>query len=166
VGDIGGGWKTAMSTLAFERGTGFIGDQLALYARVHQAIALARRTRLADGTLAIDDSDIAGRLALIKADTLAIRAMTLAQISEIEQSGGPGPKGSLMKLMVTGTSKALSHLVADLVGWELMEYNDDKHDHPSTYDYLWSWVYTIAGGTSEIQREIIADQLLELPRAR
>jgi alkylation response protein AidB-like acyl-CoA dehydrogenase len=35
-----------------------------------------------------------------------------------------------------------------------------------TYDYLWSWVYTIAGGTSEIQREIIADQLLELPRSR
>jgi alkylation response protein AidB-like acyl-CoA dehydrogenase len=166
VGDIGSGWKTAMSTLAFERGTGFIGDQLALYERVNAAIALAGRTRLADGSLAIDDSAIAGKLALIKADTLAIRAMTLAQISELRDGGNPGPKGSIMKLMVTSTSKALSHLVADMVGWELMEYNDDKNDHPLTYDYLWSWVYTIAGGTSEIQREIIADQLLELPRAR
>jgi alkylation response protein AidB-like acyl-CoA dehydrogenase len=166
VGDIGSGWKTAMSTLAFERGTGFIGDQLALYERVNAAIALAGRTRLADGSLAIEDSAIAGKLALIKADTMAIRAMTLAQISELRDGGNPGPKGSVMKLMVTSTSKALSHLVADMVGWEFMEYNDDKNDHPLTYDYLWSWVYTIAGGTSEIQREIIADQLLELPRAR
>jgi alkylation response protein AidB-like acyl-CoA dehydrogenase len=71
-----------------------------------------------------------------------------------------------MKLMVTTTAKALSHLVAEMVGWEFMEYNDNRNDHPLTYDYLWSWVYTIAGGTSEIQREIIADQLLELPRAR
>lgn len=166
VGELGSGWKTAMSTLAFERGTGFIGDQLALYERVNQAIALAGKTRLEDGTLAIDDSAIAGRLALIKADTMAIRAMTLAQISEIQQGSNPGPKGSIMKLMVTSTSKALSHLVAEMIGWTFMEYNDNKNDYPLTYDYLWSWVYTIAGGTSEIQREIIADQLLKLPRAR
>lgn len=166
VGDLGKGWQTAMSTLGFERGTGFIGDQLALYQRVNQAIALARKTRLADGSLAIEDSNIAARLALIKADTLAIKAMTFAQISEIQKTGNPGPKGSVMKLMVTSTSKALSHLVAELLGWEFMEYNDDRADSPWTWEYLWSWVYTIAGGTSEIQREIIADQLLELPRAR
>ncbi len=166
VGELGSGWKTAMSTLSFERGTGFIGDQLALFERVNQAIALAGRTRLEDGSLAIEDSAIAGRLALIKAETMAIRAMTFAQISEIELSGGPGPKGSIMKLMVTGTSKALSHLVAEILGWEFMEWNGDRADHPWTYEYLWSWIYTIAGGTSEIQREIIADQLLELPRAR
>jgi alkylation response protein AidB-like acyl-CoA dehydrogenase len=168
VGELGSGWKTAMSTLSFERGTGFIGDQLALYERVNQAIALAGKTRLDNGKLAIEDSDIAGRLALIKADTLAVRAMTFAQISEIQQSGSPGPKGSIMKLMVTSTSKALSHLVAEILGWEFMEYADteDRNDNPWAYEYLWSWVYTIAGGTSEIQREIIADQILELPRAR
>lgn len=166
VGELGSGWKTAMSTLAFERGTGFIGDQLALYQRVNQAIALAAKTRLSDGSLALEDSGIAGRLALIKADTMAIRAMTFAQISEIQQNGNPGPKGSIMKLMVTSTSKALSHLVAEILGWEFMEYDDNRNNHPWTYEYLWSWVYTIAGGTSEIQHEIIADQLLELPRAR
>jgi alkylation response protein AidB-like acyl-CoA dehydrogenase len=166
VGELGGGWKTAMSTLSFERGTGFIGDQLALFERVNQAIRLAQKTRLESGQLAIEDSSIAGQLAVIKADTMAIKAMTLTQIAEIQQRGNPGPKGSIMKLMVTGTSKKLSHLVADILGWEFMEYNDNRNDHPWTYEYLWSWVYTIAGGTSEIQREIIADQLLELPRAR
>ncbi len=166
VGEVGGGWKTAMSTLAFERGTGFIGDQLALYERVNQTIALAGKTRLANGVLAIDDSEIAGRLALIKANTLAIRAMTFARISEIRQGGDPGPKGSITKLLVTSTAKALSQLAAEIVGWEFMEYDGDRIAQPLTYDYLWSWVYTIAGGTSEIQREIIADQLLHLPRSR
>ncbi len=167
VGEVGGGWTTAMSTLAFERGTGFIGDQLLLLRRVNEAIAIANRVRLDDGTLAIEHQDIAGRLALIKAETLAIQAMTWTQISEIQQSGGnPGPKGSIMKLMVTNTSKTLSQLVADMIGWDLMEYDDDRNAHPMTYEYLWGWVYTIAGGTSEIQREIIADHLLGLPRAR
>jgi alkylation response protein AidB-like acyl-CoA dehydrogenase len=92
--------------------------------------------------------------------------MTFAQISEIRRGGNPGPKGSIMKLLVTSTAKALSHLAAELVGWEFMEYDGDRNRHPYTYDYLWSWVYTIAGGTSEIQREIIADQLLGLPRSR
>ncbi len=166
VGELGNGWKTAMSTLDFERGTGFIGDQLALFEKVKKTVAMASKIRLDDGKLAIEDAGIAGRLAMIKADTMAIRAMTFAQISEIEQSGSIGPKGSIMKLMVTSTAKALSHLVAEILGWSFMEYNDDRTEHPLTYDYLWSWVYTIAGGTSEIQREIIADNLLKLPRAR
>jgi len=166
VGELGGGWATAMSTLSFERGTGYIGDQLALYNRVSRAIELAKRTRLADGRLAIDDTAISSRLAALKADTLAIRSMTFAQISEIVQTGKPGPGGSYMKLMVTGTHKALSQLVAEMIGWDFMEFDGDPASHPWTYDYLWSWVYTISGGTSEIQREIIADKILELPRAR
>jgi alkylation response protein AidB-like acyl-CoA dehydrogenase len=166
VGEIGGGWSTALSTLAFERGLGFIGDQLELYERVNRAIELAGRVRLDDGTLAIDDSAIAQRLASIKADTLAIKAMTLADIAETDRTGVPGPKGSVMKLMVTGTHKALSEVVGEMLGWEFMEFDGDRTNHPWTYEYLWSWVFSIAGGTSEIQREITADRLLDLPRAR
>jgi hypothetical protein len=89
-----------MATLSFERGTGFIGDQLDLYERVRRAIGLAKRVRFEDGRLAIDHDDIAERLASLKADTMAIRAMTLASIAETDRTGVPGPKGSLMKLMV------------------------------------------------------------------
>ena len=66
------------ATLAFERGTGFIGDQLELYERVQRAIALAKQVRLENGRLAIEHDDVAERLASLKADTMAIRAMTLA----------------------------------------------------------------------------------------
>ena len=122
--------------------------------------------RLEDGRLAIDHDDIAERLASLKADTMAIRAMTLASIAETDRTGVPGPKSSLMKLMVTSTHKALSELVGDILGWEFLEFDGDRTAHPWTYDFLWSWVFTIAGGTSEIQREITADRLLGLPRAR
>ncbi|MBJ7483101.1 acyl-CoA dehydrogenase family protein [Brevundimonas sp.] len=166
VGEVDKGWSTALSTLSFERGLGFIGDQLELYERVGRAIDLAGKTRLEDGRFAIEDDGIAQRLASLKADSLAIRAMTLAHITESDRTGDPGPKGSLMKLLVTGTHKALSETVGEILGWSFLEFNGDRTEHPWTYDYLWSWVFSISGGTSEIQREITADRLLELPRAR
>jgi len=166
VGEVNKGWSTALSTLSFERGLGFIGDQLELYERVGRAIDLAGKVRLEDGRFAIEDDGIAQKLASLKADSLAIRAMTLAHITESDRTGDPGPKGSLMKLLVTGTHKALSETVGEFLGWSFVEFNGDRAAHPWTYDYLWSWVFSISGGTSEIQREITADRLLELPRAR
>ena len=166
VGEIGQGWSTALATLSFERGIGFIGDQLELYERVCRALDLAESVLLEDGRRAIDDDAIAQRLASIKADTLAIRAMTLADIAETDRTGEPGPKGSMMKLMVTATHKALSEVVGDMLGWDFLEFNGDRTAHPWTYDYLWSWVFSISGGTNEIQREITADRILGLPRAR
>jgi alkylation response protein AidB-like acyl-CoA dehydrogenase len=166
VGQIGGGWSTALATLSFERGLGFIGDQLELYERVCRAIELASTIRFEDGKTALEDDGIAQRLAAIKADAIAIRAMTLADIAETDRTGQPGPKSSLMKLMVTKTHKALSEVVGEMMGWDFLEFNGDRKSHPWTYEYLWSWVFCISGGSSEIQREIAADRLLGLPRAR
>jgi len=166
VGEIDGGWSTAMATLSFERGLGFIGDQLELYERVGRAIDMASKLRLEDGTLAIDDAGIAQKLAWLKTDAMAIRAMTLADIAETDRTGQPDPKGSMMKLLVTNTHKALSEVVGDMMGWDFLEFNGDRSAHPWTYDYLWSWVFSISGGTNEIQRENIADRVLGLPRAR
>jgi alkylation response protein AidB-like acyl-CoA dehydrogenase len=166
VGAIGGGWSAALATLSFERGLGFIADQLELYERVCRAIELAGRTRLEGGKIALDDEGIAQRLAAIKADAMAIKAMTLANIAETDRTGEPGPKGSLMKLMVTKTHKALSETMEEILGWSFFEFDGDRTAYPWTYEYLWSWVFSISGGTSEIQREITADRLLGLPRSR
>lgn len=168
VGEVNQGWKTAMATLSFERGLGFIGDQLELYERVSRAIDLAGKVRLEDGRLAIEDDGIAQRLAELKADTLTIRAMTLADIAETDRTGMPGPKGSMMKLLVTATHKAVCEVVGDILGWDFLEFSPDgdRLANPWTYDYLWSWVFSISGGTNEIQRENIADRVLGLPRAR
>ena len=49
---------------------------------------------------------------------------------------------------------------------DLAPLDGDRTTHPWTYDYLWSWVFSISGGTNEIQREITADRVLGLPKAR
>ena len=97
---------------------------------------------------------------------MAIRAMTLADITETDRTGIPGPKGSMMKLKVTATHKALSRLVSDILGWQFFEFDGNRDNNLWTHDFLWSWVFSIAGGSSEIQREITADRVLELPRSR
>ena len=166
VGAGGEGWSLAKSKLDFERGTGCVAEQVELAHKIERTIALARKTRLENGKLAIEDEEIAHRLARIKADTMAIRAMTILGFSRIERSNMPGPEGSMLKLFVTTTYKALSELAADIAGWTFFEYGDNRHTNRMTYDFMWSWVLTIAAGSSEIQREIIADRVLQLPRAR
>jgi len=166
VGAVSDGWSVAMSTLAFERGTTFLRDQISIGAKVERAIALAQRTRLADGALAIDDPSIAARLAQAKAEAVSHRAMALANVSNVDRRGAPGPEGSMVKLLVSATNKRLHEVVADILGLSFLDYEGTRLSNSWTYDYMWSWVLTIAGGTSEIQREIIADRVMNLPRAR
>jgi alkylation response protein AidB-like acyl-CoA dehydrogenase len=166
VGQIGGGWSTALSTLSFERGIGFICDQLELYQRVCRVIEMATQITMENGKSAIEDEGLARRLASVKADAMALRAMTLGSVAAMEYTREPKPKSSLMKLMVTKTNKTLTEIVGEMLGWGFLEFDGDRSANPWTYEYLWSWVFSIAGGTSEIQREITADRLLGLPRAR
>jgi alkylation response protein AidB-like acyl-CoA dehydrogenase len=166
VGQVGGGWSTALSTLSLERGMGFICDQLELYERVCRVIEMAGRIRMENGKTALEDDGFARRLASVKADAMVLRSMTLGSVAAMEYTREPKPKSSLIKLMVTKTHKALCEIVAELLGWSFLEFDGDRTNHPWTYEYLWSWVFSIAGGTSEIQREITADRLLGLPRAR
>jgi len=166
VGQIGGGWSTALSTLSFERGIGFICDQLELYQRVCRVIEMAAQIQMENGKSALEDEGLARRLAGVKADAMALRAMTLGSVAAMDYSREPKPKSSLMKLMVTKTHKTLTEIVGEMLGWSFLEFDGDRSANPWTYEYLWSWVFSIAGGTSEIQREITADRLLGLPRAR
>ena len=54
----------------------------------------------------------------------------------------------------------------EVLGMDFMEFGGDRSAHPWTYEYLWGWIFSISGGTSEIQREITADRVLGLPRSR
>jgi alkylation response protein AidB-like acyl-CoA dehydrogenase len=165
VGGVGNGWSVAMSTFAFERGITFLPEQIEMLEKVQRLIEIARETRVAEGNL-LNDVEVARKLGKLKADTLALRAMTISCMSEIERRGEPGAEASLLKLYVTTTYKALSELAAEVLGWRFFEYGTDRTSNRWTYEFMWSWVLTIAGGSSQIQREIIADRVLGLPRAR
>ena len=166
VGEVGGGWSVAMSTLAFERGNTFLRDQISMAGKVERAIELARKTITADGKRAIDDRETARKLAELKADALGLRAMAIMNVSNIDRKGQPGPEGSMVKLLVSQVNKQLMEVVADLSGQPFLDYDGTRHSNEWTFDYMWSWVLTIAGGATEIQKEIIADRVLNLPRSR
>jgi len=166
VGKVGEGWSVAMSTLAFERGNTFLRDQISLSGKVERAIDLARNTITPNGKPAIADLEIARKLAEVKADALGLRAMAVANVSNIDRNGAPGPEGSMVKLLVSQVNKQLNEAVAEVLGQPFLDYAGTKESGPWTFDYMWGWVLTIAGGATEIQKEIIADRVLGLPRSR
>ncbi len=165
VGEINGGWSVAMSTLSFERGTAFMAEQIAIARRVEKLIEIAKETTLPSGRTAYQDDEIARRLALYRAQVTALRAMTYAAVSRNERKGGPGPEGSMIKVYLADLSQALQRLAAEILGPRLLEYGHEEEDE-LTFEYLRSYASSMGGGTSEIQREIIADRVLGLPRAR
>ena len=163
VGGIDNGWSVALSTLAFERGTTFLRDLVGLYAKVERVIHLASQQRTSDGSASI--SDIDRRLARVKTEAIALRSLAASVVSGRED-GGASPKGSVVKILATGLNTEVNNLVMDILGPRALEYSGLHSSNAWTYDYLWGKALTIAGGTTEIQREIIADRVLGLPRAR
>ncbi len=167
VGEIGQGWSVAMSTFAFERGIGFIGDQIELIAMVEELIAMSRGLRLPSGKFAIEDDGVAQQLASLKCEALALRALTISGLAHIERHGEPGPEGSMMKLLLTTAYKRLHQVASDVMGPEFLDFPyAERTANPWAYRFFRSWVLTIAAGPNEIHRDIIADRILGLPRAR
>ena len=158
VGEVNNGWSIAMSTLAFERGTGFMADQVKAGDTVDELFVLARERNL------LGDTEIARGLARLRAEVKALRALTVAAISRAGQSGHPGPEGSMLKLLVADLYQAISRMSLDILQDEADAWNYERHGWMR--EYLQSYAWSIGGGTSEIQREIIAERGLGLPRSR
>jgi len=163
VGEINEGWKVAMATLGFERGTALIAHQINLERTVERLIRLARDNRTQDGTRRmIDDEVFASRLATARAEVAAMRAMTYASVSRGIRQSVPGPEGTFISLYQGELEKRVQALAVSMVG----PNGVDADSEDWIYKYLESFKWTIAGGTSEIRRNIIGERILGLPRLR
>jgi alkylation response protein AidB-like acyl-CoA dehydrogenase len=166
VGKLNDGWNVSMTTLGFERGTAFIAYQVALAETVDKLIALARKLPSPEGSgLAIDDAAIAERLASLRADVAALRAMTYLGVSRGERQAVPGPEGSIIALYYAELSKKVYAAAVDLLGPEGLEKRPDA-DRDWLTEYLDAFKNTIAGGSSQIRRNVIGERHLGLPRGK
>ncbi|MCU1615638.1 MAG: putative acyl-CoA dehydrogenase [Frankiales bacterium] len=166
VGGVDDGWRVAMSTLSFERGTAFTANQVRLADTVEKLIDTAREHPGPDGRRpAIEDDEIARRLATARAEVAALRAMTYAGVCRNLRTDTPGPEGSMLKLYYAEVAKEVGRLAMDVIGPDALRLVSRWAPGGGwTGNYFYSFSQSIGGGTSEIQRNIIGDRVLGLPR--
>ena len=163
VGDENDGWRVAMVTFSFERGTAFTSEQLTAMAQLSELADLARQLPRPSGT-AWDDAGFRREIGRLDADLEALWALTKRNVSQAERSGVPGPGGSVFKLYYADVRKRMADLAASLLGRGALVLGESDDDPVSRRLYALS--LTIAAGTSQIQRNIIGERILGLPKER
>jgi alkylation response protein AidB-like acyl-CoA dehydrogenase len=155
VGIEGHGWTVAGSTLAHERGTNFpFKEQV-----VHETY-LARLFDEAQANGSLDDPLVADALAQSYIELGVLRLHNLRTLTRLGQGYEPGPESSWVKLMWTTMTQHLSETGQLVAGRD----PTSSQSGPWARQWLWSRAASIAGGTSEVQRDIIAGRILGLPR--
>ena len=165
VGGIDNGWSVAMSTLGFERGTGFIAEQVKLAIHVEELITRAREQTGADGRPLIAHELLAENLATARAEVTALRAMTYRTISEIARTNTPGAESSIVRLYTSELAQRIMRLEIEMLGPAMLDFRYGRRDDP-VHDYFRAFAQTIAGGSAQIQRNIIGERVLGLPKSR
>lgn len=156
VGAEGQGWTVASSTLAHERGTSFpFKEQV-----VHEG-HLSRLYRQAEGTGALDDPEVASELAQAWIELGVLRLHNLRTLTKLGRGEEPGAESSWVKLAWTQMTQHMSEMGLMVEG----RGTQSALAGPWARQWLWSKAASIAGGTSEIQRDIIAGRILGLPRS-
>jgi alkylation response protein AidB-like acyl-CoA dehydrogenase len=158
VGAVGEGWKVAMATLSFERGVSTLGQQMGFRNELNAIISAARENGQ------IDDPDIRQRLAHAHVGLKIMRYSALRMLTNAE-SGVLSSEAYTYKIFWAIWRKKLGALALDVLGprGEIAS-RAPYHWGPLQRLFLGSRADTIYGGTSQIQRNIIAERALGLPR--
>jgi alkylation response protein AidB-like acyl-CoA dehydrogenase len=171
VGAENDGWRVAMVTFSFERGTAFIGDlmrsqqllaKLAEIARVLPFTAMAGET----GT-AWEDAGIRREFGYLQAELDGLWALTRWNVSQAQRTGRSPTSGSVFKLAYSEARHRLGDLSVRLMG-EFGTSLASEDVAVSTHILGWyqALSLSIAAGTSQIQRNIISERMLGLPKDR
>ena len=167
VGEVDGAWDVMRVALALERGVmGGLSEGVRLLAAATEAATQGQRS---DGSRVIDDPSVRARMVRVAidnevADLLGARAAWVAASGEL-----PGLEGSEAKLFATEALNRAADQLLDCFGPEgLLQQGEPRAPVEGFIEHCWRFVpvTTIAGGTSEIQRNNIAERMLGLPRAR
>jgi alkylation response protein AidB-like acyl-CoA dehydrogenase len=178
VGELNTGWQIAQTTLGYERG----GDTLArvqhLKSQYRRLLEVARVIQR-DGKPTIDDPIIRQKLAAIAADIEVLRYTSLRILSRLEKGERPGPESSIAKLHYSELDKRVQETIVDILG----PYGQQTDNIPAeialspdgaaaregeggnwAYRFVFSRAGTIYSGSNQIQKNIIGERVLGLPK--
>ncbi|MDT5004959.1 MAG: hypothetical protein QOJ24_2135 [Mycobacterium sp.] len=165
IGAPGQGWSIANATLAHER-TNVGGIVVKLRLAVDALVDLARRVTV-DGRPAIDSDRVRDRIGEFSAEVEALSALTYANLTRWLSGHERMHDAAMSKLMFSEINLEMARFAIELSGEAgvLVEGDDNVLDRGSWQDeWLYARAYTIAGGSSEIMRNLIAERGLGLPR--
>jgi acyl-CoA dehydrogenase len=170
VGEEGKGWTYGKYLLEFERGSGIASAKLREALRTVSDLAESEATGCA-----IDDPDIALRMSEIEVDIDTLEMTELRVLSALQTGQNPGAVSSLLKLRVSEIRQAVTRLGVDVIGNDGLYVEPMRPFYklneapaipesmlPIVPEYLNGRAYTIFGGSSEIQRDIVAKMVLGL----
>jgi alkylation response protein AidB-like acyl-CoA dehydrogenase len=160
VGEIDGGWKVAMATLSYER-VALATGRVNIRRLVDELVALIRRSERAGRPLG-EDPALRRKVADLYARAQIQRVNGLRALASMEQ-GTPGPETSIGKLFSAPLVEDLADLACSLSGLDAQLDEDGALDPWLRLAYQARGT-SIAGGTTFIQRNIVAERVLGLPR--
>jgi alkylation response protein AidB-like acyl-CoA dehydrogenase len=167
LGEEDDGWRVAMVTLSFERGTAFVGELLS-------SVELLRSLRDVAAQQGAPAA-VTARIGHLGAELDALWALTRRNVSQAARDGVPGIGGSVFKLAFSELRQRLGDLGLELAGSAGLSWDElaggpwsAAAGGPGNAELVDTWVNsfsrTIAAGTSQIQRNIVAERILGLPK--
>jgi alkylation response protein AidB-like acyl-CoA dehydrogenase len=155
VGGENNGWPVAITTLMHERAGLAFALQVSVQIALRELLERARESGVAD------DPVMRQRFAHVYAEAQVLRLTAYRGLTKLQADGAPGPEGSLGKWHWAEVNQSLTELAMDLAGPRAQLVDD-----PWTYRYLRARANSIEGGTTEILKNIVAERVLGLPRAK
>jgi alkylation response protein AidB-like acyl-CoA dehydrogenase len=165
LGELGDGWKIAMHTLGHERGTAALPRQVKLRTWLDRAVSVAARREL-DGHSLLERTEVQAALARALIGIEVLRHHAYRSVGEFLSGGAVGPESSSVKLLMAEAEQRLAATVLEVLGPTLLDGSpEDVLENDFWYEtYLYSRAASVYGGTRQIQRDIIADRILSLPK--
>ena len=157
LGDVGAGWKVALTTLGFERGNASASGGASTVGGSWE-----RLLGLAEWLGVTDDPLVRQRLAAVYTRH-ELRKWTSLRFEATQRGGAPGPEGSISKLLWTQWMTAVGETAAALLGPRIVADSGEWGTYAWSRHLLGAPGYRIAGGSDEIQRNILGERMLGLP---
>ncbi len=167
LGEVNGGWDVMKTALKYERG--IAGGQLPSPPVIDAAVEWARTARRADGSQPIDDDEVRSKLVRAMIDVEVCRSFAYHTAALASEGAMFGVEGSMTKLFASESYKRHCAWFLDMTGAEgLLTHQDPESPLNGRIEenFRHAPVTTIYGGTSEINRNLVAEGWLGLPRSR